>query len=167
MCRSASTGVTCPLKALWNNVVVLWLYRLPWPVVCRAVSISTSLNQCVPPCCSGEMPPRSPWGPKTRLELKVRFSWSPCPYGCHRSVWTPAAFLSKNSFQLFSKSQVITVFMELLYSFRDTVVFGALFSRSSYGCAAAMFKTELNLYTDHDVQNLNSSHKTMQWRNWQ
>lgn len=67
-------------------VVLLWLYRRRWPSACRAGSISTSLNQCVRPCCSEETPPRSPLGPDTRHASKAKYSWNPCPYACRRSV---------------------------------------------------------------------------------
>lgn len=80
-------------KLCMSCMVVFWLYRMQWPGVCRAVSISTYLNQCVPPCCLEEMPQRSLLGPGTPHGLKAKFNWNPCLYACHRSVWTPDVLL--------------------------------------------------------------------------
>lgn len=70
-------------------LVVLHMCRMQWRSACRAGSISTSLNQCVRLYCSEETPPRSLWGPEAPRGSKAKFSWSRCPYACHRSVWTP------------------------------------------------------------------------------
>lgn len=76
---------------LWGKLdswPCLSLCRIWWPSACRATSISTSLSQCVPPCCWGETPPRSLSGPETAPESRARSSWSPPPCACHRSGWS-------------------------------------------------------------------------------